>query len=511
MRAQPGRRGYGGESTYSGYSSQYIPSTGSGQGTLDRRSAPVGGHLRAIDVKSLQQPGTVGPVVLPPPSVPSQPYYREPQPPTATQPGTVGPVALPPPSVPSQPYYREPHASTDTMTGSYLPRQAPTDRSQTTQMPRGVTPTLANPWERERREEEKRHQELEQRRRRDEEIAMLESHAQQLTGAEADRLRRLKLNAEFERRAMEVEQRSDLSQAGNDTDMTPAGRAKVVHYLQQEVDERRRQLIEDQRDRQFISERQRQYADDYYRQQQRSDVDPSVTGQYQHPVRYQRPADMSSRYERNMNNNNANNIAVPAPPERSSSYNLYQTSAGPQPPPAGPQSQSTVNRPPASSSAGPQPPQQSMPLGPPPPAGSIKKSVSFHTDVVVNDDSSRSPSPGTNSRTWYPVEDNSSLSHDAPPSSGVMYPGDRPTADRSSGPGGLVAPSTPGVVGAQELYPDRGRMARVGTSQQVTVTPERMSFRDKMRHFAAEAGEDSPVERAKISRAQQRIEVASGQ
>ena len=72
-------------------------------------------------------------------------------------------------------------------------------------------------------------------------------------------------------------------------------------------------------------------------------------------------------------------------------------------------------------------------------------------------------------------------------------------------------PPTPGVVGAQEIYLDpRDRIQASRTQQDVRVTPERMSFRDKMHHFATEAGEDTPVDRVKISRAQQRLEVGNG-
>jgi len=73
------------------------------------------------------------------------------------------------------------------------------------------------------------------------------------------------------------------------------------------------------------------------------------------------------------------------------------------------------------------------------------------------------------------------------------------------------APPTPGVVGAQEHYPDvRNRMQ---SSHQDTyyMTPDRMTFGDKMRRFAAEAGEHTPMPKTKISRAQQRIEVHNGQ
>ena len=78
----------------------------------------------------------------------------------------------------------------------------------------------------------------------------------------------------------------------------------------------------------------------------------------------------------------------------------------------------------------------------------------------------------------------------------------------------LVVGSTPGVVGAQEVYRDpRDRIAAQRAEQKNTSSPvpERLSFRDKMRMFAAEAGENTPKDRAKISFAQRRIETSLNQ
>ncbi len=84
----------------------------------------------------------------------------------------------------------------------------------------------------------------------------------------------------------------------------------------------------------------------------------------------------------------------------------------------------------------------------------------------------------------------------------------------------LVVSSTPGVVGAQEIYRDpRDRIARQKAAaaaggdgaggpggKSPAPIPERMSFRDKMKMFASEIGENTPVERPKISKAQREIE-----
>jgi len=180
-RAQPG----GQEITSpTPFTHQLPTSTSSGQGTLERRSVPVGGHLRAIDPKSLQQ---MAPVMAPSASEHSRPssYYKQPS--------------------------QAPAADSTYM--------KPANRSQS--LPRAAQPP-AGAWERARKEEELRHVELEQKRRREEEIYQLESRLpDQLGPAEIDRLRRLKLNAEFDRRATELE-RTGYQSADTHVDMTPA-------------------------------------------------------------------------------------------------------------------------------------------------------------------------------------------------------------------------------------------------------------------------------------------------
>ena len=181
-RAQPSQQGVTSPTPFT----QQVPATTSAnQGSLERRerrSVPVGGHLRAIDPKNLQQ---MAPVMPPSASEHNRPqsYYK------------------PPPQVIDSTYTK------------------PADRSQslsrTAQPPPGA-------WERAKKEEELKHVELEQKRRREEEIHLLESRLpDQLGPAEIDRLRRLKLNAEFDRRATELERSGDQPTDTN-IDMTPA-------------------------------------------------------------------------------------------------------------------------------------------------------------------------------------------------------------------------------------------------------------------------------------------------
>ena len=80
---------------------------------------------------------------------------------------------------------------------------------------------VVNPWERDPKETERKRRERDQRQVRDDEIRRLESgRVQDLSAAEADHLRRLKLQAEFDRRATEAELRHEFQE--NHTDMTSA-------------------------------------------------------------------------------------------------------------------------------------------------------------------------------------------------------------------------------------------------------------------------------------------------
>ncbi|XP_023319046.1 uncharacterized protein LOC106656697 isoform X3 [Trichogramma pretiosum] len=80
------------------------------------------------------------------------------------------------------------------------------------------------------------------------------------------------------------------------------------------------------------------------------------------------------------------------------------------------------------------------------------------------------------------------------------------------GPGGLFQGATPGVIGAQEVYKDprQRRLAekqRQQQNSQMGAVPEKLSFKEKMKMFAMETGEDgTPRDKVKISRAQREID-----
>lgn len=68
--------------------------------------------------------------------------------------------------------------------------------------------------------------------------------------------------------------------------------------------------------------------------------------------------------------------------------------------------------------------------------------------------------------------------------------------------------NTPGVIGAQEVYRDpRGRIeAQQRAHKAKSENTDRLSFKDKMKMFASEAGEGTPVQKPKASRSQRALE-----
>lgn len=81
----------------------------------------------------------------------------------------------------------------------------------------------------------------------------------------------------------------------------------------------------------------------------------------------------------------------------------------------------------------------------------------------------------------------------------------------NSSPTRNVSGSTPGVIGAQEVYRDP-RMKRLQQKQAEQAAaknpgPEKLTFKEKMKMFAMETGEaETPKDKVKTSRAQRDIE-----
>lgn len=65
---------------------------------------------------------------------------------------------------------------------------------------------------------------------------------------------------------------------------------------------------------------------------------------------------------------------------------------------------------------------------------------------------------------------------------------------------------TPNVIGAQEVYRDPRTRIEAKMASKGKQNADRLSFRDKMKFFAQEAGENTPKEKPKASTTQRRIE-----
>lgn len=81
-----------------------------------------------------------------------------------------------------------------------------------------------------------------------------------------------------------------------------------------------------------------------------------------------------------------------------------------------------------------------------------------------------------------------------------------PTTPTDSMPG---SSTTPGVIGAQEVYrdPRARRLLEQEQQKQKALIPEKLSFKEKMKMFAMETGEaGTPKDKSKISRAQREID-----
>lgn len=226
------------------------------------------------------------------------------------------------------------------------------------------------------------------------------------------------------------------------------------------------------------------------------------------------------------------NEPPPAPPERNSSYDTYmqhQQRADPSansqrpasynqynqdfPPPPTSLNNNVINNPSTSLPSAMKNAQE-----PPPPA---KKSVSFNTQMNTYKD--RTPSQSVSSYKSPPGSQSSDLgmapnnynaletdvfepNHPHPPPAGTsnaaVSPANKDVVYNTSG-------GTPNVIGSQEVYRDpRSRIEAKIASQTTNKTPgsERMSFRDKMKYFAQEAGEEPVKVKPKASKTLRDIE-----
>ena len=226
----------------------------------------------------------------------------------------------------------------------------------------------------------------------------------------------------------------------------------------------------------------------------------------------------------------------PPPPERKSSYDVYKAQGNLSSAAAGLYDGQNTSRTNSLQQQAPPPLPKSLPPYEDPLSNTPKKSVSFHSDLATEIHYQRRFTESLSSDTGsFPPNSPSTPQSPFPPSQQQAQPQAQPqtqphqqptggqrTPDNPAGAALFVTGDTPGVVGAQEVYRDpRERMLAAKQQQNGSgaaggtaggfggLTPtstDRLSFRDKMKLFAAEIGESTPEDRSKASRAQQRIE-----
>ncbi|KAL0840571.1 hypothetical protein ABMA28_015785 [Loxostege sticticalis] len=183
--------------------------------------------------------------------------------------------------------------------------------------------------------------------------------------------------------------------------------------------------------------------------------------------------------------------APPAPPARGSSFAVMagRTRQHADPPPPQPQPQSSVS-------------------------GGRDKRVSFHERPAAPASPAPAQPPAPPSTSPPPLDPpHAPHQHREDPDRFIeeaesMLAG--PASPTSpAAPGAPLAAHTPGVIGAQEVYRDP-RARRLAEQQARAATlpvPEQLSFKEKMKMFALESGENStPKDKVKISRAQRDID-----
>lgn len=188
----------------------------------------------------------------------------------------------------------------------------------------------------------------------------------------------------------------------------------------------------------------------------------------------------------NISTSSQNNVNdAPPPPERGSSYAVMSQQSA-----LRSNGSTTSNLPPTS--------QQSASM----------KRVSFHDSNANNESMLRNVSSGMSNPPSISMdtirEDPNNFINDA---ENLLASPKTPEGSGTSFTG-----ATPGVIGAQEVYKDprQKRLAEKQKQQQnsqIGAVPEKLSFKEKMKMFAMETGEDgTPRDKVKISRAQREID-----
>ncbi|KAL4233546.1 Mllt4p [Mactra antiquata] len=470
--------------------------------------------------------------------------------------------------------------------------------------------SILSPWQREEREKQQKQQEEGINRIREMEISDLESRPHR-TPQEEERLRKLRLDAEFQRRLQEVQNKDD--EEDSDDDRFLSGRVTVqglqedlvksrmkMHELEQKRQyedaekekermqrlERRIEMFERERDDQRLRqqrrlEKQQKEQEDYLRKQKEAreqhkrEIEENLRLQRQEEEKLREKKRQEEERRKEMERQRQKEIQAQKEAEEArareeirrqeeeyhrqqlaeqerrrreeereirvaeerkrleamNQQNLYYQQYENLPPQGSPKNMMSDPR------------YGQNQMGPPPPdrlgynqrrdditdrynggfgmnqpsqfrasqENIPKKSVSFNPQVN-SEVGQRSPGPNPSyqpfQRAYTPPEPqnmsrtNYSQSQSVPPVSSVSSPAVNNNNDVKY----RTQENTPTVIGSQEIYRDPRSRIEAKMANKNKQSADRLSFRDKMKFFAQEAGENTPKEKPKASTSQRRIE-----
>lgn len=185
----------------------------------------------------------------------------------------------------------------------------------------------------------------------------------------------------------------------------------------------------------------------------------------------------------------------PPPPERASSYNTNRTVNGREP---------TIDK-----YNGGYPTNSSSPFGSSQENNPSKKSVSFNPQVNLE---ANLGSPTHNmsyqpfQRGYTPPEQQNMSQTNYPQSQSVPDNSVSSPTVNNNDVKYRTQENTPTVIGSQEIYRDPRSRIEAKMANKNKQNMDRLSFRDKMKFFAQEAGEHTPKDKPKASTSQRRIE-----
>ncbi|WAR06935.1 AFAD-like protein, partial [Mya arenaria] len=327
-------------------------------------------------------------------------------------------------------------------------------------------------FEREREEHRQR-----QQKRLGKQAREQEEYLRKQKRLEEERLKEKKRQEDERRREMERQRAREL-QAQKD-----AEEARAREEIRRQEEEYQRQQFAEQERRRREEEREIRVAEERKRLEALNNQQNLYYQQYENlPPQGSSKTMPDSRYGQQF---------LPNPPERGSSYNVGRNEQynnggyrvnNQNPPSTFRSSQENIQKKTVSFNTQPEPGPPRSPATQQPPQSSYQPFQRAYMPPAEQARTSYSPSQSV------PV---SSVSSPTVNNNDVKY---------------RTQENTPTVIGSQEVYRDPRSRIEAKMANKNKQNTDRLSFRDKMKFFASEAGENTPKEKPKASTSQRRIE-----